>query len=65
MAVIGVGSLIGVCKGTPLAGALLGSGFGWWRPAVLCGCLSVASTAMFVTTHLTLRRKERAVSIDP
>jgi MFS family permease len=49
----GLGSLIG----TPLAGALLGPDYGWWRPAVFCGCFSVASTVMFAVTQLILRNK--------
>ncbi|KAG8220727.1 major facilitator superfamily domain-containing protein [Butyriboletus roseoflavus] len=55
----GLGSLIG----TPLAGALLGSDYSWWKPAVLCGCVSVAGTAMFATTQLILQHRKQAVSV--
>ncbi|KAI9573294.1 MFS general substrate transporter [Boletus coccyginus] len=50
----GIGSLMG----TPLAGALLGSQFCWWRPAVLCGCFCLASAVMFATTHLLVKHRE-------
>ncbi|KAF8556338.1 MFS general substrate transporter [Imleria badia] len=52
----GLGSLIG----TPLAGALLGSDYGWWRPAVLCGCFSVASTVMFAATQVLLQHRKES-----
>ncbi|KAG6375424.1 major facilitator superfamily domain-containing protein [Boletus reticuloceps] len=51
----GLGSLLG----TPLAGALLGPDYSWWRPAVLCGCFSIASTLTFATTLVILQRQEK------
>jgi len=38
----------GALTGNPIAGALLGGGFPWWKPILFCGLASVASLIVLV-----------------
>jgi len=49
----GIGSFVG----TPIAGALLGSEFKWWRPVTFAGVVILVGTASIAVSGVLLKRK--------
>ncbi|KAG9311919.1 major facilitator superfamily domain-containing protein [Chiua virens] len=49
-AITGIGSLVG----SPICGALLTGRYIWWAPAVFCGAVALAASALFVGVRSSL-----------
>lgn len=59
---MGVYLFIGGCGdliGNPISGALLTSNYIWWKPALFCGIMSLAGTAMYFVMRFTYLQRQK------